>query len=48
MAVRSECGMPLTIISRRPNTLTSTNRQPEMKTAPSAVCHGTPMPSTTA
>ena len=48
MAVRSECGMPLTIISRNPSTLTSTNRQPEMNTAPSADCHGTPIPSTTA
>jgi hypothetical protein len=47
MATRSACGMPLTIISRTRNSVTSKNRQPEMKTAPSAACHGKPMPLTT-
>ena len=35
----SEVGIALTIHSRTLNRLSSTNRQPEMNTAPSAVCH---------
>ena len=48
IATRIECGIPLTIILRMPNKLTSKNRQPEMNTAPSAACHAKPMPLTTA
>ena len=39
IARRNECGMPRMISSRSPVTVTSRNRQPEMNTAPSAVCH---------
>gem|GEM_PF-6145068 len=48
MAVRKDCGMLLMISSRTRSTLTSKNRQPEISTAPSAACHGKPMPLTTA
>ncbi|MNN99526.1 hypothetical protein D3C81_2191910 [compost metagenome] len=47
IATRMECGMPLTIISRTRNSVTSRNRQPEIKTAPSAASQGKPMPFTT-
>ena len=36
----SPSGMARTIACRAPITLKITNRAPEMKTAPSAVCHG--------
>ena len=39
IAVRSECGMPRMMISRKPVKVTSRNRQPETNTAPSATCH---------
>jgi hypothetical protein len=48
IAVRSERGMPATIMLRRPSTVTRMNRQPEMNTAPSAAGQAMPMPSTTA
>ena len=47
IAMRMDCGMPLMISSRRPNSVTSRNRQPETKTAPSAACQVKPMCSTT-
>ena len=39
MAVRMDCGMPRTISSRSPSSVMARNKQPEMNTAPSAVCH---------
>lgn len=40
-------GIAMTIALRAPMTLRTTNSTPEMNTAPSAVCHGTPIPCTT-
>ena len=47
IASRSDCGMPLMICSRIRSTVTSMNRQPEMKTAPSAACQVKPIAPTT-
>jgi hypothetical protein len=47
IALRSDCGMPRMMSSRKPVKVTTRNRQPEMKTAPSATCQVKPMPSTT-
>ena len=41
-----QSGMPLTIISRTLVRVSKRNSMPEMKTTPSAVCHGTPRPMT--
>ena len=40
-------GMALTISWRMPAKVSTRNATPEMKTSPSAVCQGTPIPCTT-
>ena len=47
MAENSALGIALTMSWRTPATVRITNSTPEMKTRPSAVCHGTPIPWTT-
>ena len=44
----SESGMPFTSHSRTRSSETRRNSSPERNTAPSAACHDTPAPSTTA
>ena len=42
-----EAGIPTTIICRIDVSVKTRNTRPEMNTAPSAVCHDTPIPRTT-
>ena len=46
-AAYSSDGIAATIACRRPVSVRIKNATPERNTAPSAVCHGTPMPFTT-
>ena len=43
----SSCGMAETMTCRTPSSVSRKNATPERNTAPSAACHGIPMPFTT-